>query len=244
MKTLYDRTQMLIGEQQLNHLKKKKVIIFGVGGVGGFTIESLARVGIGHLTIVDFDTVDVTNINRQIIALNSTLGRLKTQVMEERIADINSDIRVIGIPNKLTKENICDFSLQDYDYIVDAIDDVGAKLLLISYAKQMQIPIISSMGTGNKFDPTQFKITDIKKTHTCPLAKVMRKELGKMGVKDVKVLFSPEIPHREEILTDGDHSPSSISFVPATSGLLIAWEVVRMLIMTGPTEKKMFGIKY
>ncbi|MEG1929945.1 MAG: tRNA threonylcarbamoyladenosine dehydratase, partial [Anaerovorax sp.] len=145
------------------------------------------------------------------------------------------DIEVEGISTKLTEETIDDFSLQNYDYVVDAIDDVRAKLLLIAKAKGVNVPVISSMGTGNKLDPTQFQIVDIKKTHTCPLAKVMRKEIGKMGLKDVKVLFSPEIPHREEKMENETRSPASISFVPASAGLLIAWDVVRTFLMTHPT---------
>lgn len=244
MKTVYDRTKMLLGEQQLNALKEKRVLVFGVGGVGGFVIEALGRVGIGNLTIVDYDTIDVTNINRQIIALHSTVGRLKTEVMKERLQDMNPEIEVEAISKKLTKETIGEFRIESYDYIVDAIDDVQGKLLLITRAKSGGIPIISSMGTGNKFDPSQFKIVDIKKTHTCPLAKVIRKEVSKRGIKNLKVLFSPEIPHREEPAELGNQAPASISFVPATAGLMIASEVVRDFIVEGPKEKRMFGIKY
>ena len=207
-------------------------------------IEALVRAGIGKISIVDFDIVDITNINRQIIALQSTIGRLKTEVMTERIKDINPETEVKVFTIKLNSENIDCFNLDEYDYIVDAIDDVQAKLLLIKRAKQLSIPIISSMGTGNKFDPTQFKIADIKKTHTCPLAKVIRKEAAKLGIRDLKVIYSSELPHREELPEDGSRSPSSISFVPASVGLLIASEVIKDLLLLEPSERTIFGIKF
>lgn len=243
MKTIFDRTQMLLGAKALNLIKQKKVIVFGVGGVGGFTIESLVRAGIQTIAIVDYDTVDITNINRQIIALHSTIGRKKAEVMAERIKDINPEAEVRVYAEKLTSDNIEIFRLSEYDYIVDAIDDVPGKLLLISQAKQLNIPIISSMGTGNKFDPSLFKIDDIKKTNTCPLAKVIRKEAAKMGIKHLKVLFSTEVPHREEMPDDGSRSPSSISFVPSTAGLLISSEVIRDLLFAAPSDRGIFGIK-
>lgn len=243
MKTMYDRTRMLLGTDGLNIVKSSNVIVFGVGGVGGYAIEALVRAGIGKVSIVDFDTVDVTNINRQIIALQSTIGRLKTEVMAERIKDINSDIDVKVISEKLNTENIDEFSLEEYDYIIDAIDDVKAKLMLITKAKQLGVPIICSMGTGNKFDPSQLKISDIKKTHTCPLAKIIRKEVGKLGIKELKVLYSTEIPHREELPNDNSRAPSSISFVPSTAGLLIAAEVIKDLLISDSGEKYLFGIK-
>lgn len=232
MKTIFDRTRMLLGSEGLNRIRTKNVILFGVGGVGGFVAEALTRAGIEHLTIVDFDTVDITNINRQIIALHSTIGRKKTDVMTERIKDINPEAEVQSFSVRVGKDNIGDFPWKEYDYIVDAIDDVPAKLLLIQKANELHIPIISSMGTGNKSDPSQFRIADIKKTHTCPLAKVIRKETGKLGIKNLKVLFSAEIPHREELPEDGSHTPSSISFAPASAGLLIASEVIKDLLQT------------
>lgn len=243
MKTIFDRTQMLLGAKALNLIKQKKVIIFGVGGVGGFAIEALVRAGIQTIAIVDYDTVDITNINRQIIALHSTIGRKKAEVMAERIKDINPEAEVRVYVEKLTSDNIERFRLSEYDYIVDAIDDVPAKLLLISQAKQLSVPIISSMGTGNKFDPSLFKIDDIKKTNTCPLAKVIRKETAKMGIKHLKVLFSTEVPHREEMPDDGSRSPSSISFVPSTAGMLISSEVIRELLFSAPSDRGFFGIK-
>ena len=243
MKTIFERTQMLLGANTLNLIKKKKVIVFGVGGVGGYAVEALVRSGIQTIAIVDFDTIDITNINRQIIALHSTIGRKKVEVMEERIKDINPEAEVRVYPEKLTEDTIEAFRLGEYDYIVDAIDDVPAKLLLIRTANQLSVPIISSMGTGNKFDPSLFRIDDIRKTNTCPLAKVIRKETAKMGIKNLKVLFSTEVPHREELPEDGSRSPASIAFVPSTAGLLIAAEVIRELLYTAPAERTLFGIK-
>lgn len=243
MKTIFDRTQMLLGADTMSMLKKKKVIVFGVGGVGGYVVESLVRAGIYNIAIVDYDIVDVTNINRQIIALHSTVGRKKVEVMMERILDINPEAEIKIFDEKLTENNIGDFNLKEYSYIVDAIDDVPAKLLLIKTADGLNVPIISCMGTGNKFNPGMLVIDDIKKTNTCPLAKVIRKETAKMGIKHLKVLFSTEVPHREEEPEDGSHTPSSISFVPATAGLLIAAEVVKDFFYMAPKERAIFGIK-
>ena len=230
MKTIFDRTRMLLGRDALDHIRKKKIIVFGIGGVGGFAVEALVRAGIGTIAIVDYDVVDITNINRQIIALHSTIGRKKTEVLAERIRDINPDAEIRTYDLRLSRDNWTNFQLEEYDYIVDAIDDVPAKLLLIQKANELKIPILSSMGTGNKFDPSQFKIADIKKTHTCPLAKVIRRETGKSGIKKLKVLFSTEAPHREELPEDGNRTPASISFAPAAAGLLIASEVTRDLL--------------
>ena len=243
METIYDRTRMLIGRENMNRIKEKNVIIFGTGGVGGFVVETLARAGIGKLTLVDFDVVDITNINRQIIALHSTIGRQKTEVMKERIQDINPEAQVTIFSERLREENIDTFHLADYDYVVDAIDDIPAKLLLIQKAKALGTPIIVSMGVGNRFDPSQLKISDIKKTHTCPLAKRIRKACGQMGIKHLKVLFSSENPHREELPEDGTKSPSSISFLPAAAGVLIGAEVVRDLLLALPGDRQIFGIK-
>lgn len=243
MKTIFDRTQMLLGAATMSLIKQKKIILFGVGGVGGFVAEALVRAGIHTIAIVDYDIVDITNINRQIIALHSTVGRKKTEVMEERIKDINPSAVVNVFSERLTADNIDSFRLGEYDYIIDAIDDVPAKLLLINNAKRLNIPVISSMGTGNKFDPSLLRIEDIKKTNTCPLARVIRKETAKMGIKNLKVLFSTEAPHREELPPDGSNTPSSIAFVPAAAGLLIASEVIRDLLYTAPAERAIFGFK-
>jgi len=226
MKSIYERTEKLIGGEKLDKLKCSKVIIFGLGGVGGHITEALARTGVGNIDIVDYDVVDVTNANRQIIALKSTLGKYKADAFKDRIADINEDINVGVFKEKLTDENIDSFSLGSYDYIIDAIDDVHAKIVLIEKAKALNVPIISSMGTGNKINPSKFKVSDISKTHTCPLAKKVRKELGLRGIKKVKVVFSEEVP---EQFGGSFGPPASIAFVPAAAGLLIASEVIRDL---------------
>lgn len=227
MKNLYEKTEMLIGEENLNKLKNSGVIVFGLGGVGGYVTEALARTGVGRIGIVDHDRVDVTNINRQIIALHSTVGRYKADVFSERISDINEQIMVTEVKEKLTDENIEKFPLDEYDYIVDAIDDVAAKIALIEKAKMLNVPVISAMGTGNKMDPSRLKISDIGKTHTCPLAKKVRKGLAAKGITEVKVLFSDEKPERRG---ETGGSPASIAFVPAAAGCLIAAEVIRDLI--------------
>ena len=225
MNEFYQRTQALIGEEALEKIKESHVAVFGVGGVGGFTVEALARAGIGKLTLIDNDTVKESNINRQIIALNSTLGLTKTDAFKARIKDINPDAiveskEIFYLPE--TKDEI-DFS--DFDYVVDAIDTVSGKISIIEKCKENGIPVISSMGTGNKLDPTAFKIADISKTSVCPLARVMRYELKKRGISKVKVLYSTEEP-----LVKGNRVPSSISFVPSVAGLIIAGEVIKDII--------------
>jgi len=227
MKILYERTEKLIGMEKLITLKNSSVIVFGLGGVGGYVVEALARTGIGVLGIVDYDIVDATNINRQIIALKSTVGKYKTDAFKDRIADINEEINVIAFKDKLTDANAEIYSLGSYDYIVDAVDDVAAKIVLIEKAKALDIPVISSMGTGNKLDPSRFRISDISKTHTCPLAKKVRKEVALRGLSGVKVLFSDETPGKFD---ETGGSPASIAFVPAAAGCLIAGEVVRDLL--------------
>ncbi len=226
----FSRTSLLIGEDKLNILRKSSVAIFGIGGVGSYTAESLARCGIGRLMLVDNDTVSSSNINRQIIALKSTVGMQKTEVMRNRIKDINPDCDVVTHSIFYTSSN--DINLEGYDYIIDAIDTVTSKLILIEESKRLEIPIISSMGTGNKLDAARFKITDISKTSVCPLARVMRKKLKDRNIKNVKVIYSDETPITPTSkLTDvKKHPPASISFVPSVPGLLIAGEVVRDLI--------------
>lgn len=221
----FSRTERLIGSDNLLKLKNKNVIIFGLGGVGSYVAEALARCGIGRMTVVDKDTVDITNINRQLYALHSTVGKNKADVAKERILDINPECQVTSIVKMYLPENADEFNLSQYDYIVDAIDNVTAKIDLAIKSQEMHIPIISSMGTGNKLDPTAFKITDIYKTDTCPLCRVMRRELKSRGVKKLKVLYSTEIPHN-----DGERTPASISFVPSTAGLIIAGEVVKEML--------------
>ena len=230
-----ERTELLIGSQSIAKLSNSKVIVFGVGGVGGFSIESLVRTGIGHIAIVDYDTIDITNINRQIIALQSNIGSLKVEIMKERIKDINPCCNVITYPIKLDENNLETFNLSNYDYIVDAIDDVNAKLLLAEYSYFNNIKIISSMGTGNKLDPTRFSISDIKDTRECPLARVMRNKLKKLGVNKYKVVWSDEPIKGERYYNNITKkiSPSSISFVPPVAGLILSSEVVKDLISGG-----------
>ena len=229
----FSRTETLIGKEGIEKLKKSKVAVFGIGGVGSFVVEGLARAGIENLIIVDFDKYDITNINRQLGALHSTIGKYKVDVMKERILDINPNAKVeifkefFG-PN--SNKNIIDKSI---DYIVDAVDNVTAKIELVVKANEFEIPIISAMGTGNKLEPTKFEITDIYKTSVCPLAKVIRKELRKRDIKKLKVLYSKEEPikqSKEEKTKDEKNSPASISFVPSVAGLIIAGEVVKDII--------------
>ena len=194
MSEKFSRTEMLIGADAVEKLSRSRVAVFGVGGVGGFVVEALARAGVGAIDLIDNDTVSFSNINRQIIALTSTVGRPKTEVMRERVLDINPEAKVSCINKFVLPENIDEFDFETYDYIVDAIDTVSGKLAIIEKAYFLGKPVISSMGTGNKLDPTRFKITDINKTSVCPLARVMRYELKKRGVKKLKVLFSDEEP--------------------------------------------------
>ena len=229
----FSRTELLIGEQGLLRLKQATVMVLGVGGVGSHCIEALARSGIGTLILVDNDTVSITNINRQSIAYQSTVGKYKTMLMKERIADIDPNIQVITHELFVLPENMSILFQQKVDYIIDAIYTVTAKLALAEYATQNQIPIISCMGTGNKLHPELFEITDISKTSVCPLCKVMRKELKIRGINHLKVLYSKEKPiDTSAKTTDEDMGqrrslPGSISFVPPVAGLLIAGEVIR-----------------
>lgn len=218
------RTRQLIGEKAVNKLWQSRVAVFGIGGVGGYVCEALVRAGVGAIDLIDRDQVDITNINRQIIASHSTIGRDKVEVMKERILDIDPEIRVKTYKCFFLPDTEFDFT--PYDYVVDAIDTVTAKLDLIVRAKEAGVPVISSMGTGNKLDPGRFQIAPISKTSVCPLAKVMRRELKKRGITDVKALYSTEEPVKQE----KRGSPASISFVPSAAGLMIAGEVVRDLI--------------
>lgn len=219
---------MLIGKKAQENLKNAAVAIFGIGGVGSFVAEALARAGVGKLLICDNDVVSESNINRQLIALHSTIGKPKTAVMKNRIEDINPDCEVIEMQEFFSQETKDKFDLSKYSYIVDAIDTVSSKLELITMAKSLNVPIISCMGTGNKLNPTLFEVTDIFKTTVCPLARVMRKELKARKIDSLKVLYSKEIPKSTEntIAENGRHIPGSISFVPSCAGLIIAGEVV------------------
>lgn len=229
---IYTRTELLIGREKLEILKKSKVIVFGIGGVGSFTVEALARCGVGKISMVDFDTIDITNVNRQIHAFKENVGLYKVDEMKKRVNSINEDIIVDTFKEKLEKENISKFNLEEYDYIVDAIDTITSKIFLAKYAFEKNIKIISAMGAGNKMDPTRLKVSDINKTTTCPLARVLRRELKKVEVKKLKVVYSDEKSVGEKIENEQRRksSPSSISFMPSVMGLIIASEIVKDLI--------------
>lgn len=225
MENQFQRTELLIGKEAVLKLASCSVAVFGVGGVGGYCAEALARAGVGRLDLIDYDTVSVTNLNRQIIALHSTIGKYKVDVAKQRFEDINPDINVNAIKKFYSPENENEFDLSEYDYIVDAIDTVTGKIALIVNAKKAGVPIISSMGAGNKLHPEMFEISDIYKTSVCPLARVMRRELKKRDIKNLKVVYSKEEP----AVSPGEY-PSSISFTPSAAGLIIAGEVIRELI--------------
>ena len=229
---IFSRTEMLFGKENIEKLKNKRVIVFGIGGVGGYVCEALARTGIGKIDLVDNDTVSESNINRQIIALHSTIGRYKTEVMRERMLDINPSIQVDIYNTFYTPETSSLFDFSSYDYVIDAIDTVSGKIELVLQAQRIGTKIISSMGAGNKIEPCAFKVADIYKTSVCPLARVMRTELKKRGVKKLKVVYSEEYPVN---LTDktqerGKYIPASCAFIPSVAGLIIASEVVKDLI--------------
>lgn len=242
------RTELLIGKDGLEKLKNSKVVVFGVGGVGSYTIEALARAGVGELIIVDDDTVCLTNLNRQVHATYKTISQSKVEVMKERILSINRNCNVITQQIFVTQENISTIIPEDADYVVDAIDTVSAKLGLVEYCDKKGIKIISCMGTGNKLDPTQFKVSDIFKTKICPLAKVMRSELRKRGIGKLKVVYSEEVPIKPDyddvvtcktgcICTGGTKKcaikrqiPGSISFVPPVAGMIIGGEVIKDIL--------------
>ncbi|MBO4468661.1 MAG: tRNA threonylcarbamoyladenosine dehydratase [Clostridia bacterium] len=221
------RSEMLFGGSSTEILSKKKVAVFGVGGVGGYVVEALARAGIGGIDIIDKDTVDITNINRQIIALETTLGQPKVEVIKKRILDINPECKVSAYNTFFLPQNAVTFDFSGYDYIVDAVDTVTAKLTIIEYAKKNNIPVISSMGTGNKLDPTRFCVTDIYKTNIDPLARIMRNECRKRGIDSLKVVCSNEKPI---VITENINTPASNSFVPPVAGFIIAGEVIKELL--------------
>ena len=225
MNNQFDRTQMLLGEEALKKLATKRVAVIGVGGVGGYVVEALARSGVGALDLIDKDVVDETNINRQIIATLDTVGRPKVDVAEERVHSINPDCVVRKYQCFYLPETRCNFDFSEYDYVVDAIDTVTGKLALIQQAKEAGVPVISSMGAGNKLDPTAFKVADIYKTSVCPLAKVMRRELKKRGIDSLKVVYSEETP-----IDTGGRTPGSVAFVPSVVGLIIGGEVIKSMI--------------
>lgn len=227
----FSRTENLIGAAALKKLKNCHIAVFGVGGVGGYVVEALARAGVGNIDLIDSDCVDITNLNRQIIALHSTVGKLKVEVMRDRILDINPNATVNVFPILFLPENSSQFDFSKYDYVVDAIDNVTAKIELAVKCQECGTKIIASMGTGNKLDPTKFEVCDIYKTSVCPLAKVMRYELKKRNVKKLKVLYSKEEPIKNSI---DPRTPMSISFVPSAAGLIIAGEVIKDIIKQEP----------
>ena len=220
-----NRTKELIGKDALEKLKNSRIAIFGIGGVGGYAAEALVRTGVGKIDVIDNDTINETNLNRQIISLHSTIGQYKVDVMAKRALDINPDIKITTYKTFFNEDTINEFDFSKYNYVIDAIDTVKSKLLLIETCKKLNIPIISSMGTGNKLNPTKFEIEDISKTSVCPLARVIRVELKKRGIKNLKVLYSKETP-----IKTSQRTPGSISFVPPSAGLIIASEVIKDLI--------------
>lgn len=224
----FSRTELLIGKDGIQKLQNAKVAVFGIGGVGSFVVEGLARSGVGHLIIVDYDKYDITNINRQLGALHSTIGKYKVDVMKERILDINPNATVEAYrPDEIEggETNILDLSIS---YVVDAIDTMTNKIKLIEKAKAENIKIITATGAGNKLDPTKFEVADIYKTSVCPVCKILRKELKKRNIKDLKVVYSKEIPQKPDI--DKEKTLGSVSFVPSVAGLIIAGEVVKDII--------------
>lgn len=234
----FSRTEMLIGHDALETLRRSRVAVFGIGGVGSYVVEGLVRAGIGHLVLIDNDCVSLTNLNRQLIATRSSLGRPKVEVARERVLDINPSAEVETHQVFVLPDNAASLIRADYDYIVDAIDTVAAKVELIVLAQELGVPVISCMGAGNKMDPTRFEVADLYRTNYCPLSKVMRRELKKRGVQSLKVVYSPEIPLEPSAADPGEvvhkrRVPGSISFVPSVAGLIIAGEVVKDLIKGG-----------
>lgn len=229
------RTAMLLGEEAVETLRNSRVAVFGIGGVGGYTVEALARAGIGNIDVIDSDTVSRSNINRQLLATHSTVGMLKVEAAKSRILDINPDCNVRTHGVFYTPDTADSFDFSQYDYIVDAIDTVTGKLALVERAKAAGTPIICCMGTGNKLDPSAFQVADISKTTMCPLARIMRKELGKRGIKHLKVVYSqeealPPTGWEEEAAALGKRQiPGSVSFVPGAAGLILAGEVIKDL---------------
>ena len=228
----FSRTEILLGESAMKKLKNARVAVFGVGGVGGYVVEALARSGVGTLDLIDNDRVSESNINRQIIALHSTVGRAKVDVAAERVKDINPNICVYAHQVFYLPETAEQFDFTQYDYVVDAIDTVSGKLALIERAKEANIPVISSMGAGNKLNPIAFEVADIQKTSVCPLARVMRRELKKRGIEHLKVVYSKEEPLPSPLKDEesGKPIPGSIAFVPSVVGLILASEVIKDLI--------------
>lgn len=226
----FSRTELLLGEKSVEKLVKKRIAVFGVGGVGGFVCEGLVRAGIGEIDIIDKDTVAVSNLNRQLIALHSTVGQNKVDVLEKRLKDINPKLILRKYKCFFLPETSDNFDFKQYNYVVDAIDTVTGKIELVLKAEEAGVPIISAMGAGNKLDPTAFQVADIYKTSVCPLARVMRRELKKRGIEKLKVVYSKEEPVKPAFAEGEETVPGSVSFVPSVMGLIIAGEIVKELL--------------
>ncbi len=226
------RTEAVLGSRAMERLKTTKVAVFGVGGVGSYAAETLARSGVGNIVLIDYDTVDITNINRQILALTSTVGKSKVEIMKNRILDINPEAKVEALNLKYLEENKNQFKFEEYNYIIDAIDNITAKLSLIEYSINSEIPIISAMGAGNKLDPTKVRISDINKTEICPLARVIRRELKKRNIKKLNVVWSNETPKNVNLGEEGIRkaTPASIAFVPSVFGITMASKVIMDIV--------------
>lgn len=230
MDEMFIRESLIIGEEAVDKLKRSSVALFGVGGVGSFAAEALARAGVGKIALIDNDNVNLSNINRQLIALHSTVGKHKVSVMADRIKDINPNAEVVAYNEFYLESNSNFIDFRDYDFIIDAIDTVSAKLHIICRANELNVPVISCMGTGNRLDPTRFKVTDIYKTEGCPLARVMRCELRKRGIKSLTVVFSDEQTTRHHTVSADDKTIGSISFVPSCAGLIAVGHVIKKLL--------------
>ncbi len=233
MNSFYERTQALLGKNSVEQLKESHVLVFGLGGVGGHATETLCRAGIGALSLVDFETYDLSNCNRQIFATQNTIGKEKTEAAKERLLSINPECKITTYSLFFCKDEAPMELFENVDYILDAIDTVSSKMLIIEIAKKLNIPVISCMGTGNKLDPTAFRISDIKKTKVCPLARVVRNECKKRGIQNLKVLYSEEVPTKAFVDTESKrNAPGSVSFVPGVAGMIMAGEIVKDLIKT------------
>lgn len=235
MNSKFIRTELLLGKEGMEKLRRSTVAVFGIGGVGSFTCEALVRSGLGKIILIDYDIIDISNINRQIHATSKTVGLAKVEVMKERLLDINPELKVVTYKEKYNEETKEKLISTDYDYVVDAVDMVTSKIDLIATCKEKNIPIISSMGAGNKLNPTLLQVGDIYSTHTCPLAKVMRRELKKKNIKELKVVWSRENPMKVNLERDEIRKavPGSVAFVPSVAGLILASEVIKDLVFGG-----------
>ena len=228
MNSFYERTERMLGKEAVDRLKNARVALFGLGGVGGHAAEALARAGVGYLTLVDGDTVSESNLNRQLFALQSTVGLPKTEAAKQRLLDINPQIHIDARQLFVTEENLSEFDFSSYDYVIDAIDTVSSKIALVMAAAASDTPIIACMGAGNKLDPTAFRVADIYQTSVCPLARVMRLELRRRGIKKLRVVYSEEPPVKvEKEIVNGKPVPGSVSFVPSAAGLILAGEAIK-----------------